>query len=164
MELKQVLPASVGVNPESLLNVLNVLDKCNCHSVMFIRHDKIIGQGWWKPYDPKYAHVLFSLSKSLLATAACFAVQEGLISFDDRLIKFFPEYYPSPPCENMQKVTLRHLLMMAYGRKVELDPDFYYREDWLEENLHLYLYAEPGTEFSYDNRCAFLVSDRKSVV
>ncbi|KAK8898176.1 hypothetical protein M9Y10_000448 [Tritrichomonas musculus] len=158
MELKQVLPASVGVNPESLLNVLNVLDKCNCHSVMFIRHDKIIGQGWWKPYDPKYAHVLFSLSKSLLATAACFAVQEGLISFDDRLIKFFPEYFPSPPCENMQKVTLRHLLMMSYGRKVELDPDFYYREDWLEENLHLYLYAEPGTEFSYDNRCAFLVS------
>lgn len=156
--MKQALPASVGVNPESLLNIINVFDKCSCHSVMFIRHDKIIGQGWWKPYDPKYAHVLFSLLKSLLATAACFAVQEGLISLDDHITKFFPEYFPSLPCENMQKVQLRHLLMMSYGRNINLDPDFYYREDWLEENLHLYLYDPPGTTFNYDNRCAFLVS------
>lgn len=125
---------------------------------MFIRHDQIIGQGWWKPYNPNYPHVLFSLSKSFLATAACFAVQEGLISFDDYIIKFFPEYFPSPPCENMQKVKIKHLLTMSYGRKVNLDPDFYYRKDWLEENLHPYLYSEPGTDFSYDNRCAFLVS------
>lgn len=158
MQIKQALPATVGVNPESLLNIINVLDSCNCHSVMFIRHGQIIGQSWWKPYDPKYAHVLFSLSKSLLATAACFAIQEKKISLDDYVTSFFPEYFPTLPCENMQKVKFEHLLMMSYGRNVGLDPDFYYREDWLEENLHLYLYDEPGTKFSYDNRCAFLVS------
>lgn len=158
MSIDHALPASVGVNPESLLNIVNVLDKCCCHSVMFLRHDKIIGQGWWKPYNQNYPHVLFSLSKTFLSTAVCFAVQEGLLSFDDYVVKYFPEYFPSPPCENMQKVQIKHLLMMSYGRKVELDPDYYYLKDWLEENLHPYLYSEPGTQFSYDNRCPFIIS------
>lgn len=158
MNIDHDLPSNVGVDPKSLINIIKELDKCFCHSIMILRHDKIICEGWWKPYNQNYPHVLFSLSKTFLATAVCFAVQENLISFDDFVIKFFPEYFPSLPCENMQKVQIKHLLTMSYGRNVELDPDFYYRKDWLEENLHPYLYNEPGTKFCYDNRCPYIIS------
>ncbi|KAK8834647.1 hypothetical protein M9Y10_036427 [Tritrichomonas musculus] len=156
--LNYTLPSNVGVNPESILNIVNILDECDCHSFMILRHNKIISQGWWKPYNPNYSHSLFSLSKSFVSTAICFAVQENLITFDDYIINFFPEYFPLPPSENMKKVQIKHLLMMSYGRPASLDPDFYYRKDWLEENLHVYLYHEPGTKFLYDNRCSYILS------
>lgn len=158
MKINHSLPATEGVNPELLLNIVNVLDQCCCHSVMILRHDKIICEGWWKPYNPNYPHVLFSLSKSFLSTAVCFAVQEGLLSFEDYIVKFFPEHFPTPPCESMQKVQIKHLLSMSYGRKTSLDPDYYYLKDWLEFSLHPYLYSEPGTQFNYDNRCPFILS------
>ena len=89
MKPNHSFPSDVGVNPESILNIVNILDKCDCHSFMILRNDTIISQGWWKPYNPNYTHCLFSLSKSFISTAICFAVQEHLITFDDYIIKYF---------------------------------------------------------------------------
>ncbi|OHT11391.1 beta-lactamase [Tritrichomonas foetus] len=158
MILKRVNPIDVGVNPNAILNIVNTLDKCNCHSLMILRHDKVICEGWWKPYKKDYNHVLFSLSKSFVATAICFAVQEGLLSFDDFVVNFFKDQFPYRPCENMEKVQIKHLLMMGYGHNVNQEPDWYLRENWLDENLKIYLEEEPGTKFHYDNRCPFLCS------
>lgn len=159
MEFSHDLPISNGINPQALLNIVNTLDKCNCHSIMFLKNGKIICEGWWKPYNPNYNHVLFSLSKSFVATAISFAIQENLITFEDHITKFFPDYFPCLPCEYMQRVRIKHLLSMTYGTtKKTTEIDFYLLNDWLAENLHIYLEKEPGTEFNYDNRCSFLCS------
>ena len=159
-------PSNVGVDPKKILNIINTLDECNCHSLMILKNEKVICEGWWKPYHPSYNHVMFSLSKSFVAVAICFAVQEGLLSFDDFLIDFFTrkkpeklkEYFPFKPCENMEKVQIKHLLMMGLGHETSSDPDWFLSDDWLKEILYRYIEKAPGSYFSYDNGCPFLCS------
>jgi CubicO group peptidase (beta-lactamase class C family) len=60
---------------------------------MFLRHGKVIAEGWWDPYRPDLKHTLYSTSKSFTSTAVGLAVQKKL-SIDDKVISFFPEYLP----------------------------------------------------------------------
>ncbi len=151
-------PAEVGLNAAALNEYLHALGGHGCHSVMVMRHGRVALEGWWKPYSKDVCHIAYSLSKSFVTVAVGFAVQEGLLSVSDRLVDFFPELLPDPPCENMRRVTVRDLLTMNMGHRGRTDHDFYRDPDWLENMLRLYLENVPGTNFFYDNRCTYLCS------
>lgn len=51
------------------------------------------------------------MSKSVTSTAVGFAVDEGLISLDDKVCKFFPEYFAAKLPIN-KALTVRMLLTM----------------------------------------------------
>jgi CubicO group peptidase (beta-lactamase class C family) len=60
------------------------------HSFMLVRHGHVIAEGWWKPEAADKPHVLLSLSKSFTSTAVGLAIEEGKLSLDDPVFKFFP--------------------------------------------------------------------------
>ncbi len=113
-------------------------------------------------------HSLFSVSKSFTAVAVLFALQEGLLSLEDKVVSFFPEKLPARPCPNMEKLAVRHLLTMTPGlaaaphnfRYPHLDDvinDFPYsyenfsyenKVDWVADFLHSYLPNPPGRSSS----------------
>ena len=119
--LPHALPAGMGVDPNALLRMLDAFEEkgAGLHGLTILRRGAVIAQGWWEPYGPEQPHMLFSLSKSFTSTAVGFAVQEGLLSLSDRLVRFFPELLESPPCPNMEKLTLRDMLRMATGHREE---------------------------------------------
>ncbi len=61
---------------------------------MFLRHGKVIAEGWWNPYKPELRHTLYSTSKSFTATAVGFAVSENRLSVNDKVVSFFPDELP----------------------------------------------------------------------
>ena len=67
------------------------------HGFMLLRHGQVCAEGSWAPYRPDVPHTMFSFSKSLTSTAIGFAVQEGILSLDDRLVDIFPEKCPPQP-------------------------------------------------------------------
>src|SRR3954447_12409570 len=64
--------------------------KTEFHSIMLLRHGKVIAEGWWDPYRPELRHTMYSCSKSFTATAIGFAIQEKKLSLTDRVVSFFP--------------------------------------------------------------------------
>ena len=96
MEFPRVSPESVGVPSQAVLDLLDELYRygIEMHSFMLLRHGKVFAQGHWKPYNPQTPHAMFSFTKSLTSTAIGFAVQEGLLSLDDRLVDLFPDKIP----------------------------------------------------------------------
>jgi CubicO group peptidase (beta-lactamase class C family) len=87
-------PGSQGVDPAGILASLDTLDSApdiEMHSLMIIRHGQVVAEGWWSPYAPEQAHLLYSLSKSFTSTAAAFAVAEGLLKLDATVLSYFPE-------------------------------------------------------------------------
>lgn len=152
MEFSRVTPESVGIPSQAVLDLLDELYRygIEMHSFMLLRHGKVCAEGWWKPYGPQIPHIMFSFSKSLTSTAIGFAVQEGLLSLDDRLVDLFPDKLPENPSENLQKATVRHLLMMGCGHETEI-PDLGRGEpDWIAAFLHHPFVYEPGTKFLYN--------------
>ena len=93
---KDVTPESAGISSKGILNFLDRIEEnqIELHSFMVIRHGQCAAKGWWKPYDEKFRHPLYSFSKSLTATAIGFAEQEGILSLDEKIVDIFPDLLP----------------------------------------------------------------------
>ena len=92
--LPRSTPEAEGVSSEAILQFLDAADtsKHEFHGFVFLRHGKVIAEAWWKPFASDLVHTLYSTSKSFTSTAVGFAVTENLLSVNDKIISFFPEY------------------------------------------------------------------------
>lgn len=165
MSLPRVSPSAAGLDSSAVLQLAEKLAEANCHSFMIVRHQHVVAEGWWAPYRKDYRHTLFSLTKSFTSTAIGFAVEEGLLSIQDPVVKFFPEVLPCKPCEYMTKMTVRDLLTMSTGHTKEpisfsalsrSQEDRHSDDDHLYTFLTSYVDKEPGSVFLYNTPATFM--------
>ena len=99
--LPRSTPSSQGVDPAGIAAFVEATEQGGheMHSLMVVRHGQVVAEGWWTPYRADAAHMLFSLSKSFTSTACGFAVSEGLLSVEDRVLSFFPDAAPAAVSE-----------------------------------------------------------------
>ena len=112
--LPRSTPEAEGVSSEAIITFLDsaVASRQEFHSFMFIRHGKVIAEGWWDPYKPDLRHTLYSTSKSFTSTAVGFAVSEKLLTVNDKVISFFPDQLPDSVSLFLADMTVRDLLTM----------------------------------------------------
>lgn len=173
-------PEQEGIDARRLRQALEKLahPRYGAQALMVLRHGKVVGESYRAPYREGELHSLFSVSKSFTAVAAGFAQQEGLLSLEDFLCGYFPEYLPSLPCENMRQLRLKHLLMMAAGFETAPDDfkrhyagevvndfpysyaDFKFSDeiDWAKDFLRTYVAEQPGKRFIYSSACTYMIS------
>src|SRR6478752_6004724 len=111
-------PEAEGVSAQGIITFLDSVSqsKHEFHSFMFLRHGKVIAEGWWNPYRPDLKHTLYSCSKSFTATAIGFAIQEKLHSLNDKVISFFPNDLPDTVSAYLAGLTVKDALMMSDGQ------------------------------------------------
>ena len=78
------------------------------------KDDELIGE-WY--YEPECRRNVYSATKSFTSCAVGFAVQEGLLSLDEKLTDAFREDLPDVVDENLQQATVRDLLTMCLGQE-----------------------------------------------
>ena len=108
-----------------------------------------------RTWDTPCRRLIFSFSKSFTSCAVGFAVQEGRLRLDERLVDLFPEELPANPDARLCRATLRDALTMCLGQdkallmagqRVDIEED-----DWAREALKTPFVHEPGTHFVYSN-------------
>jgi CubicO group peptidase (beta-lactamase class C family) len=127
------------------------------HSLMILRHGKLVASGWWAPFTPGRPHHLYSLSKSFTSTAAGFAVAEGLLDLDAPVISYFPELDEATTDPRTRAILVRHLATMAtghlddtWGPALALD-----QEDPVRGFLRIPPERDPGTVFAYNQPATY---------
>ena len=130
------------------------------HSLMIVRHGRVVAEGWWAPYAATEPHQMYSLSKSFTSTAVGLAVAEGRLTVDDPVLSFFPDLAPAEPSANLQAMRVRDLLTMSTGHHDEDVRDFPYQSD--ENVVKLFLARpvshKPGTFFFYNTPASYMLS------
>lgn len=113
-------PEQVGVSSRAIAAFIDDLNdnEIETHSLMILRDGKVAFESWAQPFSPDIPHIMFSVSKSVTSTAIGFAIEEGLLSLDTRVLDVLPEYKPTQPDENLEKLTVFHLLTMTAGKDV----------------------------------------------
>jgi CubicO group peptidase (beta-lactamase class C family) len=159
--LPRSVPEAEGVSSQGILDFLNAAAKSRneFHSIMFLRHGKVIAEGWWNPYKPELKHTLYSTSKSFTATAVGLAVSEKRLSVDDKVIYFFPDLLPDTLSPFLSELKIKDLLSMTAG----MDPDPTFRiavsdSNWVKAFLSVPIINKPGTKFLYNSLATYMLS------
>jgi len=145
-------PEEMGVTSESLIRFLKKLEKIDIpmHSAIIMRHDNVIMEAYYKPYERKTLHRMFSVTKSFVSLGIGLLEEEGKLSLDDHIIKYFPEKLPKEGVHPyIEAMTIRDMLRMASAHdkttfKVMLI------DDWVKTFFTVAPNHVPGTCFSYD--------------
>ena len=158
-KLPRSIPEVEGVSSAGIIDFLNAADtsELELHSFMFLRHGKVIAEGWWKPYGPEYKHIMFSASKTFTATAVGLAVSENKLKVTDKVVSFFPYSLPDSVSDYMKEMTVQDLLTMSAGQ----DPEpraMGFSGDWITKFLETEPIHKPGTVFMYNNMATFMLS------
>ena len=157
MPLPRSTPEAQGISSQAICDFVVSLDKINTlHSFILVRHGKVIGEGWWKPEAPDKPHVLASLSKSFNATAVGLAIEDGKLSLDDPVLKFFPADAPADPSDNLKAMTVRDLLTMTCGHDTE--PKAVGGAPSVKQFLAHPVLHKPGTHFQYNTMGSYTLS------
>ena len=153
-------PEEAGISSQGILNYIAAREKAGLehHAMWVMRHGKVAAKLAWAPYDDHTPHMLFSLSKSFCSAAAGFAVQEGLLTWDTRVIDVLPEAFPEHPSDWLTSVTLHHLLTMGSGLKPESDGSREGDKPWANTTLAFDCDYAPGTHYHYNSMGTYLVS------
>lgn len=148
-QLEHVMPEEVGVDSNVITAFLNEINekKLGLQSFTVVCHDKVCAQGFFKPYSADIPHVLYSMSKSVTSTAVGFAVCEGLLSLNDRVSDFFPEYPMSKRPFN-RMLTIRMLLTMHSDKLITV-LDEKGKSDWIANFFGSTFILPPNTKFNY---------------
>jgi CubicO group peptidase (beta-lactamase class C family) len=157
VDLERSMPEVQGVASASILQLVDALDRVDAvHSLMILRHGKVVAEGWWAPYDADSNHELYSLSKSFASTAVGFAVAEGKLSLDDEVLKIFPEDAPPEPSGALKSMRIRDLITMSAGHQDETSsaPDKITAKSFLAHPVP----HKPGTHFKYNTPATFMLS------
>ena len=121
--LRRSTPADQRVDPAAILSFLDAVDErpdIEMHSLMVVRHGRVVAEGWWAPYSAGRPQLLYSLSKSFTSTAAAFAQAEGLLDLDDTVISHFPEFAADITDPRSRSMKVRHVASMAAGHTREM--------------------------------------------
>lgn len=160
--LPRATPESQGVSSRALLAFVEAADARidSLHSLMLVRHGRVVAEGWWSPHTAEDRHMLYSLSKSFTSTAVGLAAAEGLLSVDDPVLKFFPDEAPAEPGENLAQMRVRDLLTMSTGHHADTITGFSTGATGsLPRQFLAYPVAhKPGTHFVYNSPATFMQS------
>lgn len=117
--LARSTPEREGMLTEGILLFLEEMDANNLdiHNLMILRHGKVITEAYWYPYKQSCRHAVHSVSNTLVSTAIGFAIQEKLLTVDEKVSFFFPEYLPNNPSPHLEQLTIKHLLTMSAGQE-----------------------------------------------
>lgn len=97
----------------------------NIHSVLIIKHGKLVFEEYFPGEDTGRGHVdfnrdelhhLMSVTKSFTSTSIGIAIDKGMIQgTNEELVTFFPEYKKELSTDDKAGITVRHMLSMTAG-------------------------------------------------
>ena len=162
-------PESQGMSSEVLSDMMDQIwqKEFAIDSLLIIRNGHVVLDAYNYAYTPDYKHIIYSCTKSVSSALIGIAVDKGYIkTIDQPLLDFFPDIIPKNRDARKQKITLKHVLMMATGLKCRDSYlygwsglwDMKASEDWVQHMIDLPMLEDPGTRFEYCNGASFLLA------
>jgi CubicO group peptidase (beta-lactamase class C family) len=158
--LPRSLPEKEGVSAAGISRFIDAAahSRTEFHSFLFLRHGKVVAEGWWNPYAPDLRHTLYSTSKSFTAAAVGFALTEGRLHLTDKIISFFPDDLPDPVSTYLTELTVKDALMMSDGQEPDPTTMVVIDTNWARRFLRVPIVHEPGTKFLYNSAGTYMLA------
>lgn len=151
-------PIEAGIPADSIHRFLDRLDahQLNMHSILLMRHNRLVAEGYYAPCRADSLHRMFSICKTMNALAIGLLQSEGKLKLSDPIITYFPDKVQEPVHPWISAMTIRDLLMMRTchaSTTYKTAPDM----EWVESFFTVPPSHKPGTVFHYDTSAAHVL-------
>lgn len=145
-------PEEVGISSDHIIKFIKSLEysQIPMHSMLIIRYGKLIAETYYAPYKKDTLHRMFSVTKSFTSLAIGLLAEEGKLSLEDKIVKYFPEMLPKEGVHPYTaEMTIKDMLKMSSAHenttyKLNLE------KDWVKSFFTVKPSHHPGSIFSYD--------------
>lgn len=164
MTVHYATPESCGVSSAHIEEYIRRLEQYHLamHDILIARGNNILTEIYYPPFEAGRPHRLYSVTKSFVAIAVGFALQDGLLSLDDPMSKFFQKELAAQGNENNRPIglhmqTVRNMLMMSTAKTAQ---------NWFDarcdDRVQQYFNntnpaRNPGETFEYDSSGTFVL-------
>ncbi len=152
-------PESIGVPSTQIRAYLEMLEANHIvtHDILMAHGDDVFFELYVPPFTKDFYHREYSVSKSIVSLAVGFALDDGLLSLDDPMSKYFEKELEGQPDELFRNQTVRNMLMMSTAKTPQ---------NWFtsgsDDRVRFYFQnnrpqREPGQYFEYDSTGSFVL-------
>ncbi len=108
-------PEAEGLSSAAIWKLVDTLDHNGVcmHSFSILKNEKLVAEGYWKPFAEDTMHRLYSCTKSVTSLAIGVLVGDGLVKLDQKIADFFPNDIPENPHPWVMETTVEDCLRMA---------------------------------------------------
>lgn len=131
------------------------------HSLIVVKDGKVIYEKYAPGEKAEYLHNQWSVSKTFTSTAIGFAIQDGLLSLNDRITGFFSkEELPEVQSKWLRQIRVRDLLTMSSGFSKDYIAEIGAGtiKNPCREILATPVKFAPGSRFEYNSSNSYLLS------
>ncbi len=141
----------------ALLHALSTSPEANIHSALLLANGKEIFSASAEGYDVRMPHAAFSFSKTVTGLAVGMLIDEGKLTLEDRIYRFFPEFKPIFLSRRIRSLTVKHLLTMSSGI-VFAEAGAAVETNWAKGFFESSCRFVPGTKFAYNSMNSYMLA------
>jgi CubicO group peptidase (beta-lactamase class C family) len=160
--LPRSAPSAERMDAKSVTALLDRLGErsAECHSIMVVRNGRVVAEGWWAPYSRDRPQLLYSLTKSFVSVAVGFAVTDGLLGLDDRVVDVLDDHVPAGVSPRARQLSVHHLLSMTTGHRADTLAQAWALEpaDLVKGFLRVPAQDPAGIRHAYNNPASFVLA------
>lgn len=130
---------------------------CALDGIAIARGERKVCMGYRPPYSERNPRITNSTCKTITAIAVMFAISEHLLTKDDPVLSFFPEYDNLLTPKYTRRLTLYHLLTMTSCSKCN-EIASVTEQDWVKAFLLSDCQYEPGSRFIYNSMNTYMLA------
>lgn len=155
LTFQKSFPENAGIPSGCIMNFIQRLKdrEVPMHSFLLLRRDLLAAECYYSPCRADTLHRMFSISKSFTSIAVSLLADEGKLSLDDPIIRYFPDKLPKQVHPWIEAMTIRDMLMMRTchaSTTYKLDMT----KDWVESFFTTPPTHPAGRIFHYDTSSA----------
>lgn len=156
-----ISPAQAGLDESHLQTFMQhmVRNGINLHSVLMLRGNDIFFEKYWAPFTADSIHRMYSVTKSFVSIAIGCLLDEGKLSLDDPICRYFPDKLPDNLSPQMARQTIRHMLTMTTCFAGL--PEYHWFQPGVTDRTAFYFSGKPsqpaGTLFNYDSTGSYIL-------
>ena len=144
-------PEAKGISASCIIDTLSEIDirGISMHSFLLCKDDCLVAEGYYAPVKKDDLHRMFSVTKSFVSIAIGLLQEEGRLSLDDSIVKFFPEYVPNTSETHpwLLATTIRDMLSMRSCHASTTYDKFSSKTDWVKSFFTVAPTHKPGPVF-----------------
>ena len=160
MNLRNLTPEEKNISSSLIINFNERIQKAgiSLHSTLLYADDSIISEVYFAPFKKGELHRMFSVAKSVIAIGIGLLCDEGRISLDDSIVKYFPEKLPKEVHPYLAQLTIRDMLMMRTCHAKTTYDKYDLTSNWVGSYFTTTPTHAPGTVFNYDTSAPHVLS------